>query len=153
MVAPPAAAPRIVSKILQGAARVGRKRDDFEVVAFLWISVDEDSRAAREALRPVIAYFGRYLDPGDLALVGLTPQDFDAVHRAMLAGNRQQAAGLVTDEMLSLGIAGTPEQCLEQLLRVVDAGVDGLSLGGPLGPQPERALRLIADHIMPALVT
>ncbi len=151
MVAPPEAAPRVVEKILAGATRSGRKRTDLRIVAFVWLSVDDDRQAARNALRPVVAYFGHYLDAEDLALVGLGVHDFDAVHEAVIAGRRDVAEGLVTEEMLALGIAGNPQECLEKLEMLADVGVDEVSMGGPLGPDPHKALHTIATKIAPQL--
>ena len=57
---------------------------------------------------------------------------------------------MVGPDMLRLGIAGTPEECIRQLRILGDAGYTHVSLGGPLGPDPRAALELIARRIMPA---
>ena len=53
--------------------------------------------------------------------------------------------------MLRLGIVGTPDEVAQRLGEVADAGVTQANLGGPLGPDPEEALRLLGERVMPAL--
>ncbi len=63
----------------------------------------------------------------------------------MQAGDRLGARALVTDQMLQLGVFGTPAEVIRRLEVVAAAGVTHISLGGPLGPDPESALTLLWD--------
>jgi len=149
MVAPPEAAAGMIEAIKRGALRTGRNPGDLDIVAFVWISVSEDGRDTKEQMREVAAYFGYYLDTACLATIGLTPEDFAPIQRRVLARDRAGARALVTDNMLNLGIYGTPEQCIRKLEQVVNAGATHISLGGPMGPKPREAIRLIAKKILP----
>jgi 5,10-methylenetetrahydromethanopterin reductase len=52
--------------------------------------------------------------------------------------------------MLRLAIVGTPDECIEKISEIVADGITHVSLGGPLGPDPREAIRLIGDVIIPA---
>ncbi|MHB1569257.1 MAG: 5,10-methylenetetrahydromethanopterin reductase, partial [Solirubrobacteraceae bacterium] len=60
------------------------------------------------------------------------------------------ARELVSDDMLRLAIVGSVDECIEQIGRLVDAGVTQISLGGPLGPDPGEAIATIGKRIIPA---
>ena len=149
MMTPPESAPVMVEPILRGLARSGRDPGSFDICGFGWISVSEDGLAARDRLADVIGYFGAYLDSFALETVGLAPADFLPVLERLNAGDKAGARALVTDDMLRLAIVGTPEECVETIGRMVDAGVTHVSLGGPLGPDPVEAIRLIGEKIIP----
>ncbi|MCL5264057.1 MAG: LLM class flavin-dependent oxidoreductase [Chloroflexi bacterium] len=149
MVAPPDSAEVLIEPILRGARKAGRDPKELDIVAFVWISVSEDGSQTKEQMKDVAAYFGHYLDRPALATIDLTPEDFVPVLRHVLAGDMPGARALVTDNMLNLGIHGTPEECIRQLERVVEAGATHISLGGPMGPNPREAVRLIARRVLP----
>jgi len=150
MVCPPASAPLIVAPINRGLARSSRPERPFERVAGVWLAVSEDGEEARSLLRDIVAYYGPFLDPAGLALIGLTVADFLPAYERMQAGDKAAARRLVTPEMLRVGISGTPAECVRQLEPLVAGGFDSVSIGGPLGPDPARAVRLLASAVMPA---
>jgi len=53
--------------------------------------------------------------------------------------------------MLRLGLAGTPMEVFERIAALAEAGVTQISLGGPLGPDPAEAIRLLGELVIPAL--
>ena len=67
----------------------------------------------------------------------------------MEAGNYDEAASLVTDEMTDLAIRGTPEDVIKRIESIVDMGVTQINLGGPLGPDPVEAIRLMGESVIP----
>jgi 5,10-methylenetetrahydromethanopterin reductase len=64
-------------------------------------------------------------------------------------GETEAAARLVTDEMLRLAIVGTPSDVIEQIEQLEALGVTQISIGGPLGPDPDLAIQLIGRRIIP----
>jgi 5,10-methylenetetrahydromethanopterin reductase len=113
------------------------------------MAISEDRQAARNMLADVVAYFGTYLDPRALAVIGLTVEDFRPAYTRIMARDREGARAALTADMLRTGIYGTPEDCARQLEVVVNAGFDHISIGGPLGQNPAEAMRLIAGRVMP----
>lgn len=148
---PPETAPEVVARIRAGAAAAGRDPAEVDVAGCVWVSVADDPAVAGDLIRPTIAFFGPYLSDRELAVVGLSPADFAPVTAALADGGVAAAAELVTDDMLRLAVVGTPEEVVDRLRRLVEAGVTQLSLGGPLGPDPGAAIRLLGERVLPRL--
>jgi 5,10-methylenetetrahydromethanopterin reductase len=51
--------------------------------------------------------------------------------------------------MVKLGVSGTPEDVIRQVEGLAEAGVDEVSFGGPLGPDPDEAIRLMGEQVIP----
>lgn len=151
MATPPESVVELVAHVRNGALRVGRDPDELEVVACAWLSLSEDGRSTDEPLRPMIATFGPYLEERALTSIGLTVTDFDPLRRHVERGRLAQAAAAVTPPMFSLALSGNPEQVAERIGALADAGVTHVSLGGPLGPDPEEAIRLLGERVIPAV--
>jgi 5,10-methylenetetrahydromethanopterin reductase len=149
LVMPPGAAPGVVEAVHAGARRAGRDPAEVDIAACVWLSVAEEGEAAAETLRPIVAYFAPYFLDEQLAPIGLTSADFEPVRTHIAAGRYDDAAAAVTDEMLELAIVGRPEDAVEAVAALADAGVTQVNLGGPLGPDPADAIRLVAERVMP----
>ncbi len=151
MVTPPESASLMVDRIRRGARRGGRDPLSVDIAGLAWISVAEDGSVAREQMAEIAAYFGSYLEAEALATVGVHPDDYLPACERIMQGDATGARRAVSDDMLRLGIAGTPEQCVEPIKVMLAAGVTQVVLGGPLGPDPERAIRLIGARVLPFL--
>jgi 5,10-methylenetetrahydromethanopterin reductase len=149
MVTPPESAPLMVQPIIAGAERAGRDPKALAISGCAWLSVSAEPAAAAATLRPMAAYFGPYLEEEALATVGLAPADFAALRELVDAGRLDDAAAAVTDEMLRLAIVGTPADVVERIEMLAEAGVTEVNLGGPLGPDPEEAIRLVGREVIP----
>jgi len=152
MITPPESAPNMAKTIWKGCRKAGRPRKDVKITGFAWISISKhDPLKAREALKPIIAYFGPYLEQDALQTVGLSVRDFAPIRREVERGRYDLARELVTEEMLQLGITGSVPECIERIAKVEAGGLSQISLGGPLGPDPAEALRVIGTEILPTL--
>jgi 5,10-methylenetetrahydromethanopterin reductase len=149
MITPPASARNVVRAIEAGVARAGRDRTRFVVSGCGWLSLSADRRAAADRMRDMIAYFGPYLEDEALATVGLGRRDFRSIKERIDHGDYDGARALVTPEMERLGIVGTPREVISQIEELGRAGIDEVGLGGPLGPDPEEAIRLLGREIIP----
>ncbi|GIF23257.1 5,10-methylenetetrahydromethanopterin reductase [Actinoplanes tereljensis] len=127
-------------QVQQGLDRAGRDAADFDLPACFWVSVDTDAAAAKLALAEKIAYYGAAFAPYLLSRVGLEPADFKDIRPDQ-----------VSERMLALGIAGGPEEVVERCRGLIAAGARHLSFGPPLGPDPEAAVALLADEVLPKL--
>ena len=150
LVMPPEAAPSVVEAIHAGARRARRDPAEVDIAACVWLSVSADGAAATVSLRPIIAYFAPYFLDEQLAAAGLTRDDFEPVRRALAAADYERAAAGVTDDMLRLAIVGTPDDVVLAIEELEAAGVTQVSLGGPLGPDPAEAIRLVGRRVIPA---
>jgi 5,10-methylenetetrahydromethanopterin reductase len=67
----------------------------------------------------------------------------------MTERNPNKARALVTNAMLAIGIAGTPADLLARLTALQARGVQHLSFGPPLGPDPRTAIEIIGREVIP----
>ena len=51
--------------------------------------------------------------------------------------------------MFRLAIIGTPDECIQQIEKLKNKGVNQIGIGGALGPNPENAIELIGKTIIP----
>lgn len=133
-----------------GLAEAGRDPAAFDLPACIWVSVGERG-AARRALAEKLAYYGPSISPQQLAAVGLTPEAFEPAARLAYVGRLDEAVALVDDRMLSLGIAGSPEEVVQRCLALRALGADHVSFGPPLGEDPVRSLELLGKAVIPEL--
>jgi 5,10-methylenetetrahydromethanopterin reductase len=127
----------------------GAGQRDVDVPACFWVSLSGDPVAARAALAEKLAYYGPSISADVLALAGLRPQDFAPAAR--LAHGGQEAARLIDDRMLSLGVAGDAADVLARCRVLHRLGASHLSFGPPLGPDPVAAIRLLGEQVLPVL--
>lgn len=101
-------------------------------------------------MKNLAAYFGPYLEEHALCTIGLGASDFAPLRELVDAGQMEAARERVTPNMLRLGIAGTPEEVIDQIHELAETGINEVNLGGPLGPNPEEAIRLMGEEVIPA---
>lgn len=150
MITPPASAPLMVAPIHEGARRAGRDPSTLEIAGCAWLSISAEPAAAATTLRSMICYFGPYLEEEALATIGLRREQFAPLRELVDAGRLDAATAAVTDDMYRLAIIGTPETVIDQIASLGSAGITQVNLGGPLGPDPEEAIRLVGKHVIPA---
>jgi 5,10-methylenetetrahydromethanopterin reductase len=149
MITPPASARYMCDAIARGVRASGRDRGSFVISGCGWLSLSAQRKAAADKMRHMVAYFGAYLEEEALATVGLSRADFAPIKARIDAGDYAGAQTLVTDDMLKLGIVGTPKDVIRQIEDLAAAGVDEVGLGGPLGPDPAAAIELLRREVMP----
>ena len=146
---PPQAASTVVPPIQQGARNAGRRLEDVDIAGCVWVSTSAVKADAAASLRPMVSYFGPYLEDDILAPIGLTTHDFDPIRLLHAKRQPEAAAAAVTDQMLRLAIVGTPADVIEQFDALARVGVTQINIGGPLGPDPDEAIDLIGTHVIP----
>jgi 5,10-methylenetetrahydromethanopterin reductase len=149
MITPPQSARTMAAQIRAGAERAGRDPSEVDVAGCAWLSVSADAGEAAAILRPMVAYFGPHLEAHALAEIGLAPEDFAPLRSLVDAGALDAAAAAVTEPMLGLALVGTPAQVVGQIEQLAADGITQVNLGGPLGPDPEEAIRLIGRRVIP----
>jgi len=149
MITPPESAAYMVEAITAGAREAGRDPAEVDIAGCGWLSLARDRGEATEVLRKMVSYFGPYLEAPALATIGLSPEDFAEIGRLVEAGQYDEAAALVTDRMTDLAMRGTPADVIRRIEAVADMGVTQVNLGGPLGPDPSEAIRLMGEQVIP----
>jgi 5,10-methylenetetrahydromethanopterin reductase len=147
---PPEHYANVVTYVREGAESAGRALDEIDLAACVWCSISEDRHAAIDALKEKIAYYGHALSPLIWQQLGLTGDDFAPLAQAiMVEKDVAKAKSLVTEPMLAIGIVGTPADLIRRLETLVAMGVQHLSLGPPLGPDPLAAVQAIGREVIP----
>jgi 5,10-methylenetetrahydromethanopterin reductase len=149
MITPPESAAYMASTIAEGARDAGRDPAEVDIAGCAWLSLARSRGEATDVLRQMVSYFGPYLEAPALETIGLTPEDFKPLGRLVEAGRYEEAADLVTDEMTDLAIRGTPDDVIRRIETIADMGVTQISVGGPLGPDPAEAIRLMGERVIP----
>jgi F420-dependent oxidoreductase-like protein len=140
----------LMGPLREGAAEAGRDVKDIDVAPVVPLAIDEDVAAARDAVRPWLAFY--------LGAMGAKEKNFYVelaerqghgeaareVQARALAGDRLGAAAAVTDGLVDAGaIATTPTGLDERLATYERAGVTTL-VAVPCGEDKPGVLRALA---------
>jgi len=146
----PAAPEAALGPLREGAERAGRSLADIDVAPVVPLAVDDDLAAARDAVRPWLAfYFGSmgtkdknyYVDAADRLGHGHAAR---AVQERGLAGDRAGAVAAVTDALVDVAaIATTPAGLDERLADYERAGATTL-VAVPCGADRAKVVRTLA---------
>ena len=132
--------------------RDARLAKSFDFAACIWVSIDADGAAARRVLAQKVAYYGHALSPLIYERLGLQQADFLPIeHALMVERDEPKALGMVTDKMLRIGIVGAAADLVARLRPLIEAGVEHISFGPPLGPDPLKAIELLGREVLPQL--
>jgi 5,10-methylenetetrahydromethanopterin reductase len=156
----------MIEHVKIGAAKAGRDWRDLDLAAWVVFACGEDSKAAKETARIMVAFYLASMPESQLARHGITMDDLKPIFDAFGAGDVQKALDLTSPELGDmLSISGTPEECAEKLQRdiistginhVVAAVVDPYLVKAFTGrdiegcPDSHGQLQLIHDRVMPA---
>ena len=138
--------------VRRGLAKSGRDARDFAVGAYLLSSISEDERAARDRLRPLVAFFISLMAPQPntpiFAAAGLPADTIRAFGESFARG--KVPVDMVTDEMLdTFTIAGSPARCRENLPRLIEAGMTAPVFFEVPGIPPQQTMDDAQRHLMP----
>ena len=144
-----------------GAEKAGRTLPaDFPVGGVILCSCSKDGDKARDATRP---YTGTYVvnkirnikNDVILAGSGLPDTAWDPFRKAIAEGTQDHVTQYVTDEMMRkfTVISGTPEDCLEIIQELVDAGLNLplLEVVGADETDNLETMRLMGEEVLPHL--
>jgi 5,10-methylenetetrahydromethanopterin reductase len=140
--------------VSQGLARAGRDETGFPLYTRVDVSMDEDGKAARDAIRPMIAamVMSSYPDAAFLRNSGLeiTPE------LAEMSRQKNEALAFASGHLVPdayverFAWVGTPTEVAGQIAAVVDAGFnDIVALMQPMGVDPGPAMRTFAREVIP----
>jgi alkanesulfonate monooxygenase SsuD/methylene tetrahydromethanopterin reductase-like flavin-dependent oxidoreductase (luciferase family) len=133
----------------QAAGRAGEGR----VVTYAMYAVDSDAQAAKDSLRPLVAFYLSALPSASLFEVyGIRPQVED-----LCARGGADAAALIASEMPDewlddLVIAGEPDECTAKIRALLEAGSDSVCLYPVAPDRAADMVELTAKEVIPQLV-
>lgn len=131
-----------------GAQRGGRDAADHELTAFAVYHVAEDRDAARQALRPTVAF---YLAAGGANAITRRAGIADELVEMIERGGVDTVAEEMPDEWVdALTVSGTPEDCIDGIQRLLDGGADSVALFPIPSETFARQAALTAERVLPA---
>jgi len=132
-----------------GAARVNRNPDEIEIIAGPLSSISADREKAKATARRVLAVYLPYLRPmTDVA--GIPEEEIIKVREAAVSGDFEQGASYVSDLSVSkCSVTGTPEDVIQQIEKMAEAGVNHVAFGHCLGPDFDEAIDLLGKEVLP----
>src|SRR6478752_1267615 len=138
----------------EGAARVGRSLDGFDIAPTVQVFVTDDLAGARDAMRPFIALYVGGMGSREQNFYNQLVQRYgfeDAAREVQdlyLEGKREEAMAALPDELIDMvALAGPPDHVRERLAVYRDAGVGTLGITPMAWDREGRLeqLRLIAE--------
>ena len=138
--------------IEEGLSRAGRKLADFDVAAYLLISVDNDETAALNAAKRFVAQKLPTRHSDMLRHAGVTAAEMGAVRESVeKLGVMKAAASIDEDVVRKVTIAGTPDQVVQGLRRFLGTGLKLPIAWEIIGPDRRHSLDLLARAVLPKL--
>jgi 5,10-methylenetetrahydromethanopterin reductase len=139
-----------VKQIASGAKKAGRNPKDVDVAAYACFSIDKDAAKAVNAAKVVVAF----IVAGSPDMV-LQRHGIDVASKASIGGAIAKGdfgalmGGMVTPQMIdAFSICGTPDDCKTRINELLDIGVTQIVAGSPIGPDKEKAIKLIGKEII-----
>jgi F420-dependent oxidoreductase-like protein len=138
----------------EGAARVGRSLNGFDIAPTVQVFVTDDVAAARDAMRPFLALYVGGMGSRDKNFYNQLVQRYgfeDAAREVQdlyLDGRREDAMAALPDELIDLvSLCGPPDHVRERLAVYRDAGVGTLGVTPIAWDKDGRLeqLRLVAE--------
>jgi 5,10-methylenetetrahydromethanopterin reductase len=137
-------------QITQGASSANRQPAAVDLIANVLTSVSTDARAARAAVKQVLAYYLHRVEGVVVDRAGADPDAVADVRRAVAEQGVQAGAKRISDDLVGVfSAAGDPEQVAERLNTYAAVGLDAALAWHVLGPDPEEGLRLLAHDVWP----
>ncbi|USZ73610.1 LLM class flavin-dependent oxidoreductase [Natronosalvus halobius] len=126
-----------VGEIRESAENAGRDPQDVTIAPYVVACVDEDGERARDHVRGLLSFYLGAMDYYAKVFreFGFA-EDVEAVREAWSAGDREEAAHRVSDELLDeIAIGGTPEEGREKLREYRELGADVPIVYPPKAPR------------------
>jgi 5,10-methylenetetrahydromethanopterin reductase len=111
-------------KIIEaGSDRAGRQLKDIDVTSCVIVSIDSDSKQAKDAVRPTVAtYLAGF--PNIARESTMSESELSRIRAAFSSGGAAEASRHITDEIVDeLTCSGTPDECRACIAERRAAGV------------------------------
>jgi 5,10-methylenetetrahydromethanopterin reductase len=139
-------------RIESGARAAGRDPASLDLTSNVLVSVSDDSAAARDAVREVLAYYLHRVEGVVVDTSGADPSEVEAVRSAVAAGGIPAGAAAVSEGLIDVfAAAGAPDQVAARLQEFAQAGIRGLLAWYVFGPERLAGIRQIAEEVAPLL--
>ncbi|MGC9514453.1 5,10-methylenetetrahydromethanopterin reductase [Methanocrinis sp.] len=138
-----------VPLVKKGAEKAGRDPEEVEICAYTSFSADKNGERAVAEAKIVVAFIVAGSPETVLSRHGIKPEEAAAVSGAIARGDFGSALGAVSETMIrAFSVSGTPDDCKARMEELIATGVTQIVVGSPIGPNKERAIKLIGKEIL-----
>ena len=138
-----------IGVIGHGAADADREAAQ-DIAAPLMVSVGVDAKAAREAVKPGLAYYLYRVEKVVYEHSGADAGDIARVRELTTERGASAGAAVVTDEIIdTFAVAGDTRLAVRRFREYAEAGLRGLIIQHVPGPDRVEGLNLIAKEVVP----
>jgi 5,10-methylenetetrahydromethanopterin reductase len=137
----------------EGLRLSGRTVENFDVSAYLLVSVDEDEKRALDSAKRFVAQKLPTRHSQMLRQAGVSAAEIALVKDNVERFGLEKAASELSDSLVrKVTIAGTPDQVVEGLRQFLGSGLKLPIVWEIIGPNRGHSLSLIATKVMPKVV-
>ncbi|MCQ2740446.1 MAG: 5,10-methylenetetrahydromethanopterin reductase [bacterium] len=127
---------------------IGDSGKAFDVGAYTATSIGNDSEAAKNAARIVVAFIAAGSPAPVIERHGLPEGINEKIGACLGKGDFGGAIGLVSDDLLeAFSVCGTPEEFIPKIEGLAEMGVTQYVAGSPVGKNVEESIKLLGDVI------
>jgi len=146
--------------IAEGAAEAGRRADDVDIWWIACLDVSPHRAAAFDKLGTILGFVAAYVlgpAPGARGVPAALVPGIGEMRAAYTTRHADMDPGLVKRLGLfdylrrRLAVAGTPEDCVEQVRAALAAGATRLMFSVSLAADPARTVELFGTRVLPAV--
>ncbi len=121
----------------------------FDIAAYASFSIDSETKKAKGAVKPVVAFIAAGSPVPVLQRHGLDLAAVETIKGGLAKGDFKTAFGAVSDNMIdAFSIYGTPQEMNEKIAGLTAAGCTQIVAGSPIGADKNKAIRLIGKYIV-----
>jgi 5,10-methylenetetrahydromethanopterin reductase len=136
--------------IAVGERLAGRTIGTVGVVVGAVCVVDIDGRVAKNSVKRDLALYLPVVAGLDKTL-RVEPERLDRIARLVDAGQRDEAAALISDDLLAkFAFAGAPDDIIAQTQAIFEAGASRVEFGTPHGLDSHIGIKLLGERVLPA---
>ncbi len=141
-----------IDRFNKGAKKAQRSLDDFEIVAYLPMVIDDDLDKAIAIARDFVKLYFPVSSPDSPLMnhAGITPKNVTEFKEAAEKG--EDVGALITDKMVqATAVVGSVETCIKHIQGILDAGANTPVLFPVPGTVPVHTGEILSEEIAPHL--
>lgn len=125
-----------------------------QIVAFQLVSVNEEHRLAMDESKKYLPHYLSRAYPITLKYAGVSNEEIAPIIKALQNGEHDDAASLVSDELVEkLTISGTPEECIKEISKYSELGIDQMVAELIEGRDSQKAIETVGKTIAPSVLS
>lgn len=121
---------------------------DAEIIAYTSFSIDKKRNLARDESKKTVAFVAAGATEKTLDRHKIDKKIASDIGEKIKQSKFREAFSMVTENMIdSFSISGSPRDCKEKIDKILELGVDRIVVGSPIGPNPQKSLKLASKTL------